>query len=90
MSQIVKAHIFQALFPLDPLPHAIKLIGTPLTVASWLPREDHIGVHRTTGIAQLLSEQLGRRGTERHGSRLRILRFEQPDNAPLEIDLHST
>jgi hypothetical protein len=54
MSKIVKAHIFQALFPLDPLPHAIKLIGTPITVASRLPCEDHIRVHRATGIVQSL------------------------------------
>ena len=54
MTQVMKAKIFQPLLTLDRLPHPIKLVRPPFSIATWFTEKDQIRIFRSRWIAQRL------------------------------------
>ena len=50
MTQVMEAKILQTLLSLDRLPHPIKLVRPPLTIATWFTEEDQIRIFGRVGL----------------------------------------
>ena len=58
MTQVMEAKVLQALLTLDLLPHPIKLVRPPLTIATRLTEKDQVCTFRSSRIAYGCAEKL--------------------------------
>src|SRR5260370_41468421 len=81
MTQVMEAKVLQTLLTLDRLPHAIKLVRPPFTIATRFTKKDQIRIFGSRRIAHGCAEKLNSLYAQWDGSWLGIFRLKQTDDS---------
>ena len=84
-----EAKVLQTLLTLDRLPHAIKLVRPPFTIAARFTKKDQIRIFGSRRIAHGSAEKLNSLYAQWDSSWLGIFRLKQTDDSSVEVHLYS-
>lgn len=87
MTQIVKAKVLNAQLVFDFDPDTVEAVGSAFAVSTWFAKENQVGIDWADWIVQRLAERIGCELRERHGARIAVFCFGEPDDAAVYVDL---